>query len=80
MIRMLKSFIGSHQFTAGLRTYLKKYAYGNAQTDELWESMSEVSYDVQIFCHALKFHDSDDVKLEALSFVKFNVAMIKIFT
>ena len=43
---MLKSFIGSHHFTAGMRSYLQTYAYSNAQTDELWESMSEVSYDV----------------------------------
>lgn len=43
LIRMLKSFIGSQHFTAGMRSYLQKYAYGNAQTDELWESMSEVS-------------------------------------
>ncbi|KAL9985905.1 hypothetical protein ACROYT_G008358 [Oculina patagonica] len=43
VIRMLKSFIGSDHFTAGLRSYLQKYAYANAQTHELWESMSEVS-------------------------------------
>lgn len=52
---MLKSFIGSHHFTAGMRSYLQKYAYGNAQTDELWESMSEVSYEVSDFFPTL-FH------------------------
>lgn len=51
MIRMLKTFISSEHFTAGLRTYLEKYAYANAQTDELWESMSEVSYDVILSFH-----------------------------
>lgn len=75
VIRMLKSFIGSHHFTAGLRTYLQKYAYGNAQTEELWESMSEVSYDVIHSCHPLPFHDNDGLKSEALPPVKFNVAM-----
>ena len=65
---MLKSFIGSHHFTAGMRSYLQKYAYSNAQTDELWESMSEVSYDVIDFFHALPFYDTDDLKPEALSF------------
>lgn len=66
MIRMLKSFIGSHHFTAGLRAYLQKHTYGNAQTDELWESMSEVGYDATDSCHALPFHDNDDFKLKAL--------------
>ena len=75
MIRMLKSFIGSHHFTAGLRTYLQKYAYGNAQTDELWESMSKVSYDVIHSCHALSFRNNEGLKSESLPRVKVNVAM-----
>ena len=42
---MLKIFIGSDRFTAGMRSYLEKYAYANAQTDDLWESFTKVSYD-----------------------------------
>lgn len=44
VIRMLKSTIGFDGFTTGLRSYLQKYAYGSADTDDLWESLSEVSY------------------------------------
>lgn len=61
---MLKNFIGSDHFTAGLRSYLEKYAYANAQTDELWESMSEVSYDVIRSCHFHRFYND-----EGLNFV-----------
>ena len=62
MIRMLKSFIGSEHYTAGLRSYLEKYAYANAQTDELWESLSEVSYDVILSCHCPSFYENEDLK------------------
>lgn len=58
---MLKSFIGSDHFTAGLRSYLQKYAYANAQTDELWESMSEVSYVVFYSCHCLPLNDVESL-------------------
>ena len=74
MIRMLKSFIGSHHFTAGMRSYLQKHAYSNAQTDELWESMSEVSYDVIDFFQALPFYDTDDLKPEALFIAKIKIS------
>jgi len=43
VIRMLKSFLGSDGFTSGLQRYLQKYAFGNAETDDLWECMSEKS-------------------------------------
>ena len=39
---MLKSFLGSDKFTSGLQLYLKRYSFGNANTDDLWECMSEV--------------------------------------
>ena len=62
MIRVLKSFIGSEEFSAGLRSYLEKYGYINAQTNELWESMSEVSYDIILSFHSPSFYDNEDHK------------------
>ncbi|PFX22359.1 Glutamyl aminopeptidase [Stylophora pistillata] len=43
VIRMLKNTIGHDHFTAGLRSYLQRYAYSNADTDELWGTLSEKS-------------------------------------
>jgi len=40
VIRMLHSVIGEEAFTAGIKTYIEKYAYGNARTEDLWESLS----------------------------------------
>lgn len=42
VIRMLRDFLGSEGFTSGLQLYLKKFAYGNAVTDDLWACMSQV--------------------------------------
>jgi aminopeptidase N len=42
-IRMLVSRIGYGKFIEGVCYYLKKHAYGNATTEDLWAALSEVS-------------------------------------
>ncbi len=43
ILRMLWKYLGEEDFRDGLRHYLKKHAYGNASTGDLWEALSEVS-------------------------------------
>ncbi len=43
VIQMLATFLGEEVFRDGLRFYLKKHAYKNAQTKDLWEALEEVS-------------------------------------
>lgn len=43
MIRMLNYYLGSSTFAAGVTTYLKEFAYGNAQTADLWRHLSAAS-------------------------------------
>src|ERR1700760_2451153 len=43
VIRMLSAHLGVEVFLQGVANYLKKHAYGNATTDALWSSLSEVS-------------------------------------
>jgi puromycin-sensitive aminopeptidase len=43
IIRMLASFMGAEQFAHGISTYLQKFKYGNATTNDLWSVLSEVS-------------------------------------
>ncbi|ORY04712.1 aminopeptidase [Basidiobolus meristosporus CBS 931.73] len=43
VIRMLSSFLGEDVFLRGVRAYLKKHEYGNASTQDLWNSLSEES-------------------------------------
>ena len=39
VIRMLESHVGENVFRAGVRSYMKKYAYGNTVTDQLWQEI-----------------------------------------
>lgn len=43
VIRMLANYLGEEDFQKGLQFYLKKHSYSNAQTEDLWESLEEVS-------------------------------------
>lgn len=41
VIRMLESVLGEDIFLGGLRSYLTKHMYGNAETDDLWAAMTQ---------------------------------------
>ena len=43
VIRMLHAYLGAKDFQKGLGEYLKKYAYKNATTKDLWESLEQSS-------------------------------------
>ncbi|KAF9157239.1 hypothetical protein DFQ26_008951 [Actinomortierella ambigua] len=43
VIRMLSNWLTLDVFLAGIRRYLKKHAYKNASTDDLWDALSEES-------------------------------------
>lgn len=43
ILRMLMNYLGEKDFQKGLQYYLKKFAYGNAQTEDLWLSLEKVS-------------------------------------
>lgn len=43
VIRMLAEYLGEKDFRDGLRHYLKKHAYGNTITEDLWKAFEHVS-------------------------------------
>ncbi|KAK0618339.1 peptidase family M1-domain-containing protein [Bombardia bombarda] len=43
VLRMISTYLGEETFLEGVRRYLKKHAYGNTQTGDLWASLSEAS-------------------------------------
>lgn len=43
VIQMLAVFLGEKDFQDGLRYYLQTYAYGNAETSNLWTALEKVS-------------------------------------
>ena len=43
VIRMISKYLGEDVFMEGIRRYLKKHAYGNTQTTDLWAALSDAS-------------------------------------
>lgn len=43
VIRMISKYLGEDVFMEGIRRYLKKHAYGNTTTEDLWASLSDAS-------------------------------------
>lgn len=43
VVRMVAECVGVELFLKGVSNYLKKYSYSNAKSDDLWNSISEVS-------------------------------------
>lgn len=42
-LRMLESYLGEAPFRDGIRAYMKRHAYGNTTTADLWTALEEVS-------------------------------------
>lgn len=43
VLRMISTYLGEDVFLEGVRRYIKKHAYGNTQTDDLWASLEDAS-------------------------------------
>ena len=43
IIRMLHSYIGDDHFKNGMNLYLNRFSYSNAQTEDLWMALEEIS-------------------------------------
>jgi puromycin-sensitive aminopeptidase len=43
VLRMLEQYIGPDVFRDGVRLYLDRHAYGNAETTDLWKALGEVA-------------------------------------
>lgn len=43
VLRMISKYLGEDTFIKGIRAYIKKHAYGNTQTSDLWNALAEAS-------------------------------------
>ncbi|BBD73217.1 leucyl aminopeptidase [Sulfodiicoccus acidiphilus] len=43
VLRMIEAFMGEEDFRKGVSLYLKRYSYGNATAEMLWEALQEAS-------------------------------------
>ncbi|KMZ06577.1 aminopeptidase N [Drosophila simulans] len=46
VIRMMHLFLGEEAFRTGLKSYLEKYTYKNAEQDNLWESLTQAAHKI----------------------------------
>jgi aminopeptidase N len=45
---MLEDFLGEEEFKNGITNFLKRFKFGNAVTQDLWNELQEVAMDVNI--------------------------------
>jgi aminopeptidase N len=62
VIRMLEAYMGEEAFRAGVRDYMRRHAYGNTRSADLWESLSSAS-DVPVAQIAHDFTEQTGVPL-----------------
>ena len=43
LVRMLEQYLGSEDFRAGVRLYLRRHAHSNTVTSDLWDALGEAS-------------------------------------
>ncbi len=43
VVRMLEQYLGAETFRSGIRLYMRKHAYGNTETTDLWDAIEEAS-------------------------------------
>lgn len=43
VLRMISKYLGEQTFLDGIRLYIKKHAYGNTKTEDLWAALSDAS-------------------------------------
>lgn len=43
VLRMISKYLGEDVFIQGVRNYIKKHAYGNTQTGDLWAALADAS-------------------------------------
>ncbi|NNF64434.1 MAG: M1 family metallopeptidase [Acidimicrobiia bacterium] len=43
VLRMLEQYLGPERFRAGVKHYLERHSHGNAETDDLWHALEEVT-------------------------------------
>ncbi|KAI1107840.1 peptidase family M1-domain-containing protein [Jackrogersella minutella] len=43
VLRMISTYLGEETFLEGVRIYIKKHAYGNTRTEDLWAALEQAS-------------------------------------
>ncbi len=80
VIHMLHEYLGASDFRKGLTHYLKRHAYANASTVDLWTALQEISgKPVQSFMHAWTTHPGFPIVHASLKGQELHVSQERFF-
>jgi hypothetical protein len=61
VVAMIAAYLGDEKFRDGVRLHLKRYAYGNATTDQFFGSLADASHDPRVLEALKSFVDQQGV-------------------
>jgi len=61
VVAMIAAYLGDEKFRDGVRLHLKRYAYGNATTDQFFGSLADASHDARVLEALKSFVDQQGV-------------------
>jgi hypothetical protein len=61
VVAMIAAYLGDEKFKAGVRLHLKRHAYGNATSEQFFESISDAAKDPRVLAALKSFVDQQGV-------------------
>jgi len=61
VVAMIAAYLGDEKFRDGVRLHLKRYAYGNATTDQFFGSLADGAHDPRVLASLRSFVDQQGV-------------------
>jgi len=61
VVSMIAAYLGDEKFRDGVRLHLKRYAYGNASTEQFFGSLADAAHDPRVLASLKSFVDQQGV-------------------
>ncbi len=61
VVAMIAAYLGDEKFKAGVRLHLKRYAYGNASSEQFFQSIADAGHDPKLLAALTSFVDQQGV-------------------
>ncbi|MBR0551238.1 M1 family metallopeptidase [Stakelama marina] len=66
VVKMIAAYMGDAEFQKGVRLHLKRHAYGNATTDQFFQSLADAAGDPRVLAAMRSFVDQQGVPVVTL--------------
>lgn len=61
VVAMIAAYLGDEKFKEGVRLHMRRHAYGNASTDDFWDSLAAGAHDPRVLASLKSFVDQQGV-------------------